>query len=867
MGKRLVLAVGFCAVLLVGCKGTDPVLSEGEYIEQAKTALEQGSYNTAIIALKNAVKTNPDSMEGRYLLGDLYVKMGSGADAEKELKRARELGVADVAVSLLMGEALLQQGKIDEVIKSYKINENDPSPISLNTSVVLAEAYFQKGDYVAAKEWFNKAHMYAADNERVILGLARLAIVEHDYNRAQSLINSVVGGDGKQSQRAWLTLVDLKRAQNSQEEIIAAYQQAAQLSKSKQDYFYYVAMRGLSAEYLQQNNPEKAKAALETLKKSYYKEQFPDDVELNQIRGALAYEQKQYDVAAELIGKVLKEDEHHLGAMLLMGAIATIQGRNEQAEAQLSKFLAQVPNNIMARKLLAHVQMNSGHSAAAVDTLTPIVKNRMPDAETLALIAGASLRAGDPRKSVEYYRQALNMNGDNNEFRAGLAQSYLGMGEFEKGVAELNNIKGDDAKVLATDLAIAEARIAEKNYPAALESLKKLEKSDASNPLPVSLQGTVYSLMGDAGRAKTEFERALKIKPGYGPASRNLALYEVRSGNVDAAKHIYQSALKVSPEELGVLYDYAQIEMMAGEFKNAEVLLKKVQTLDKNKEKATVLLARLNLRQGNPSGALSELRNLGGSKNVAVWAEMGNAQMMLKEYVNAKSSYKKLAELEPNSALTHYLLYTSHVALREIKEARSALKIALQHDDKHLPSLVAGITMGINSGDLVTAKDGLKKLQTLMPGGDLVIALKGDLAMSEKKFLQAATFYSDLYKRAPNVDLAQKLGQAYWANGDKKAALALLGEAVVAYPKSTKAQYALATAYQEVGDLKRAIDAYKAAIQLDEKNVAALNNLAWLLRESDLSQARKYAEKAKELSPNDSAVNDTLLDLKKRQDN
>lgn len=865
MGARFVLVAGFCVVLLVGCNSVDPVLSEAEYIEQAKGALEQGSYNTAIIALKNAVKTNPDSVEGRYLLGDLYVKMGSGADAEKELKRARELGVADAAVALLMGEALLQQGKVDEVIKSYAVNDDGATPININNNVVLAEAYFQKGDYLSAKEWFDKAHTLAPDNERVILGLARQAVIERDYDRAQALINSVVVGGGKQSQRAWLTLADLKRAQNSPEEIIAAYQQAAELSKSKQDYFYYVAMRGLISEYLRQNNSEKAKVALELLKKSYHKEEFPDDIELNQIRAALAYEQKQYDVAAELIGKVLKADQEHMGATLLMGAISAIQGRNEQAEMYLNRFLTQAPNNIMARKLLAHAQMNSGHSAAAVDTLTPIVKNSMPDAETLSLIAGASLRAGDPKKSSEYYRQALNINGDDGEMRAGLAQSYLRMGEFEKSIAELNNIKGDDAKVFVTDLAVAETRIAEKNYPAAIESLKKFEKSDASNPLPVSLQGTVYSLMGEAGKAKAEFQRALKIKPGYGPASRSLALYELRAGNAAAAKKIYESALKASPGDVGVLYDYAQMEMMTGEYKEAQALLKKAQALDNDKHRSAVLMARLNLRQGNPSGALSELRNLAGSKNAAVLAEMGNAQMMLKEYLNAKSSYKKLVEIEPDSALTHYLLYTALIALGDVKEANAALAAALQRDGNHLQSLIASVTMGINAGDQIAARNSLKKLEVLMPESDLIVLLKGDLAMIEKKFPQAVALYSDIYKRSPNVDLVQKLGQAHWASGERKAALAFLSEAATAYPKSTKVQYALATAYQEIGDVKRAVDAYKAAIQLDEKNVAALNNLAWLLRDSDLSQARKYADKAYELSPDNPVVSDTLSDIKKRQ--
>lgn len=865
MGKCFVLVVGLCAVLLSACNGVDPVLSEQEYLEKAKGSLEQGAYNEAIIALKNAIKSNPNSTEGRYLLGELYVKVGSGADAEKELQRARELGVADVAIDLLMGDALLQQGKTDEVIKNYQLNESGSSHANVNASVVLADAYFQKGDYVAAKVWFEKAQTLAADNERAVLGLARLAIVARDYDRAQTLIDSVIAGQGQQSQRSWLTLVDLKRAQNSPEEIIAAYQQAAKLSKSKQDYFYHVAMRGLVSEYLQRNNPEKAETELNVLKKSYFKQQFPDDIEMNQLRATLAYEQKKYETAADLTGKVLQSDPNHLGAILLMGAISAVKGQTEQAEMHLGKFLSQVPNNIVARKLLAYVQMNSGDSAAAVDTLTPIVKGAAPDAETLSLIAGASLRAGDPRKGAEYYQQALYENSDNNELRAGLAQSYLMMGEFAKSISELGKIKGEDANTFATGLASAEAYIAEKDYPAAMKILQALEQSDKTNPLPVSLQGTVYSLMGDDGKAKAQFQRAMKVKPGYGPAARSLALYEISGGDVAAAKNIYESALKAAPSDVGILYDYAQIEMMGGEYKNAEVLLKKAQAADKNKDKAAVLLARLSLRQGNPSGALSELRNLGNTKNVAVLAEMGNAQMMLKEYVNAKSSYKKLTEIDPGSALTHYLLYTAQVALGEVKEANATLKAALQRDGKHLPSLIAAVTMALNSGDHAAARDQLKKLETLMPKGDAVVFLKGDLAMSEKRFSQAATLYADLYKRSPTVDLAQKLGQAYWASGNKEAALTLLAEAATKYPQSTKVQYALATAYQEMGDLGRAVDAYKTAIRLDEKNVAALNNLAWLLRETDLVQARKYAEKASELAPQSSGVQDTLADIKKRQ--
>ena len=862
MKRRLCVVAVLSVLMLTGCS-SDKVLSEQEYLTQAKDSIDHGKYNEATIQLKNAIKVNPDSTEGRYLLGEIYVDMGNGAAAEKELQRARDLGVAGDAVVLLMGDALLQQGKADEVVKNYQIKETDSPQIKLNNSIVLAEAYFQKSDFVSAKEWYSKAIVLAADNERAALGLSRVAIVERDYESAQALIDSAIGGS-KHSQRAWITLADLKRAQKNPEEVIAAYQQAAGLSKSKQDYFYHVAMRGMISEYLQQNNPEKAEAELNILKKSFYKEQFPDDLELNQIRAILAYEQKKYDIAAGLAEKVLKIDGDHLGATLLMGAIKIVQGQSEQAELYLSKFISQAPNNIMARKLMAYVQMNGGHSAEAVDILIPIAKGLAPDAETLALIAGASLRAGDAKKSSEYYQQALNQSADNGDLRIGLAQSYVGLGEFEKAIAELNIVKGEEGKAAIAELAIAETRIKEKNYPAALASLAVLEKGDAANPLAVSLRGTVYLLMGEETKAKAEFQRALNVRAGYGPAARSLALIEIRAGNRAAAKKYYEDVLKASPNEFTVLYDYAQMEMNAGQYKHAETLLKKAQGLDKDKIKSAVLLARLNLQQGNPSAALSELRTAGDTKNSAVLAEMGNAQMMLKEYVNAKDSYGKLTEIERDSALAYYLLYTAQLASGDMKKANITLGTSLQKDGKYIPSLAAAVSMALRDNALPTAKERLKNLEILTPNSDAVKQLNADLAMRESRHASAISLYNDLYKRNPNADLAQKLAQAYWTSGERKTGLSVLTDAVQKQPKNVKLQYALATAYQEMGDTAHAIEAYKAAIHLDEKNVIALNNLAWMLKDSNPVDAKEYAEKALQLAPASKAVKDTLVEINKR---
>jgi tetratricopeptide (TPR) repeat protein len=62
------------------------------------------------------------------------------------------------------------------------------------------------------------------------------------------------------------------------------------------------------------------------------------------------------------------------------------------------------------------------------------------------------------------------------------------------------------------------------------------------------------------------------------------------------------------------------------------------------------------------------------------------------------------------------------------------------------------------------------------------------------------------------------------------------------------------------GDLIGAEAAYKQAIRLDPKNVAALNNAAWLLadRGAGLDEALDFARRATTLQPENALLSDTL---------
>lgn len=728
--------------------------------------------------------------------------------------------------------------------------------------MLIGEALFQNRDFEKADDHFVQALGFNPGMGRALLGQARVAVVQKHSGEAERLVEKALAKDGK-NVRAWLTKADIERAQGKNEAAIAAFEKAASQVRSKQDYFYHVAMRNVVSEYLKANNPEKAQAVLNELKQAYYKQEFPDDIELNHARAVLAFEQKNYDQAGDLDSKVLKADSSHLGAILLLGAIDAIQGKDEQAESRLKQFLAFVPGHVQARKLLASVQVRQRRPDEAVETLAPVVKNlEKPDSVTLSLIAQASIQSGNAAKGTTYYQRALQQNPDEANLRIGLAQSYVAQDEFDKAISELQKIDQSKETEGHVGLAMVETYIKAKNYSAALDKLKEIESKDAKSPLLVSLQGTVYQLEGNEAKAVEQFKRAMTIEPGYAPAVRSLAQMEVRASKYDNAAQYYDAALKANPHDYNVMYDYASMEIKRGQVNEAEKWLKKARDEDKNKARNTVLLARLYLRQGRASEALSELRALADNSDPAVYAEQGNAQMMLGEYHNALDSYEKLAKLQHKSALADYLVYTAHVALGDKENARQALDRSLKVDPQFVPAMVANAEMMISDKQITAASEWIDKLEKIMPGSDSITSLKAQLAMLKNNPNKAIDLYLGMYKKNPSPQVVQRLVQAYWMQGEKSEALNVLNEAAENNPENSQLQYVLGTAYHLIGEKDKAIKSYKKAVKLNDQHVLALNNLAWLLKDSDKQQALSYIERALDLAPENKDVQDTYEKIK-----
>ena len=114
------------AIVLPGCNSSAN-FTEQEHIQRAKDFEDGGNLRGSVVELKNAVQKNPDSAQARFLLGQVYLKLKLGAEAEKELSRAVQLGVSRDNAMPFLAESLLLMSEYQRLLDEIQ-PDNQASP-------------------------------------------------------------------------------------------------------------------------------------------------------------------------------------------------------------------------------------------------------------------------------------------------------------------------------------------------------------------------------------------------------------------------------------------------------------------------------------------------------------------------------------------------------------------------------------------------------------------------------------------------------------------------------------------------------------------------------------------------------------------
>lgn len=102
--------------------------SPEQQLADSKALMAKADYKTAIIELKGVTQQQPNNREARLALGNAYLASEAYADAEKELNKARELGIDDNQVLASLAKSIIKQGLYKKVLELTPAQNSKPSP-------------------------------------------------------------------------------------------------------------------------------------------------------------------------------------------------------------------------------------------------------------------------------------------------------------------------------------------------------------------------------------------------------------------------------------------------------------------------------------------------------------------------------------------------------------------------------------------------------------------------------------------------------------------------------------------------------------------------------------------------------------------
>ena len=252
------------------------------------------------------------------------------------------------------------------------------------------------------------------------------------------------------------------------------------------------------------------------------------------------------------------------------------------------------------------------------------------------------------------------------------------------------------------------------------------------------------------------------------------------------------------------------------------------------------------------------------------------------EYVTrAVEEYKLAINADPNSSTLETGLAELYFRAGRVREAIQTTQELIKKDDSNLEAhkLLGRIYLrslgqeqapGSSSGaqaqmlDLAIAE--FTKIITLEPKNledrlllGQLYSVKHDSAKAEAQFKAAQSI------EPASEDVVLNLARLYAESGDVHRSAELL-EAVPVSDRTTKEEFALGAAYEQLKDSKKAIAAYQRSVDMEPENTDATRALAQaLLADNQLDESLKQYQQLLLSDPEDVATLDRISEIQRRQ--
>ncbi|WP_281560887.1 XrtA/PEP-CTERM system TPR-repeat protein PrsT [Thalassomonas sp. RHCl1] len=841
----------FATSLMLAASACTPQKTAEEQITEAKAHIAQQQLSTASITLKNVLKETPRSAEGRFLLAQVYLKVGELDNAEKEIKKAIEYGYEAETANLFLAEVLLEKNDNQAVIDLLEKQKFSTESAQILSFIFKGKAHINLNQVELAKDAFDTANDINVESSYSLYGSAIVASMDDNYQLAAELLDKALAQQDDLAE-GWILKARVAEQNKDFATAVSAYEKFLELRPRAHSIKLLMAN-----DYLQLENDEAAEKLVDDLLK--LNEAHPT---ANLLKAKIANSRKDYELVKKHAETTLNSTPEDPLALYLSGISNYFLNNFEQAYTALSKIVERLPKTHEAHKLYMLSMLKLGYVEQLNEHVGEYEGFDDKDSNLLSVIGSSLAVSGQTQDAETIFERALEVKPDDVNAKKKLAFARL-MNRDLQGISDLEEVNAVSSDDKMVNLVLASAYLYQNKIEEANNIVEKWLEKEPKDIEALLLKARVLSV----------------------------------SGEQDASLTVLKQAQGYQPDSTKVLLKLAEHHLRAEEYQTAESLLKQILAAAPDTKPALIMLNLASQKQEKQQQFFDYLTDINSKHKEVIWPKLMLAQKFIndREAEQALKYLAPLAQVEklPNAYYSivmngYYLLsdksklndvagtwqavnpqavvaYLKHIEfLEKLGDIQSALlqarkaqkKVTKESDNLRLMVLETHYLLRLGRNNKVGPL--LTKLQDKLPDNALVSQLAGHLAFNKKQYDEAIKHLEQSFAKDSNVRTALLLASAYRRSDNEAKAVALLEQAPEKVNQNVAVQSLLSEMYTRT-DTAKAIDSYLRQIKASPRNVVALNNLAWLLTEQkQYEQAISYARKAHELMPDNPQILDTL---------
>ena len=484
----------------------------------------------AIQEFQKIVQLEPNKIENRLLLGQLYTLKHDSTDAKAQFEAARKINPSSEDVVLNLARMYGEQGNIQQAIgimNSVPIDERSPK-----IDLALGAAYDQVKNRKLAMQAYQSALDGQPDNLDAQRGLAEDLLSENQPDAALKLFQGITTQD-PEDLRSFLRLAELERMQGHLNKAEAALQRAKTLDPNSVEVHYNQAMIAEAQGHL-----NKAASLLQQLADGTKR---PD-------------------------GKYTEDDKNNRSIFLdRLAAVYRNQNKTQQAIGVYNDLIA-LGGDYAARGYQGEIdtyreaKMETQATAAAQQAVQAFPKN----IDLQLTLAGQMVDTGKVKEGMALAKSQLNGSKQDRVVWLTLAQIDTRLRRWKEASAAID--QAEKLNAAPTDMSLiyflrGALQERQKHLDAAEQQFRQALSVDPNSALTLNYLG--YMLADHnmkLGEALQMVQHAVKLEPENGAYLDSLGWVHYKMGQYAVAEQMLEKASNLIPtdptvhEHLGEVY-------------------------------------------------------------------------------------------------------------------------------------------------------------------------------------------------------------------------------------------------------------------------------------------------------------------------